>query len=515
MHDEISFLLEISDNHSGVGSISNYSITQDNKDLYKKNTVTVKVNNKKVNKDKIINTLLDTSYDQKNSNPYTDIIEKFSDENYPHMSISAADLAYLTELGVYPINRLVILRRYPENIIVPHNLNDLVGSNVKPLSTVIGWIDPEDEKMLSISFKEKWVTTTDMFWDVVNDIIKKDTGISLSKTMALPSWGQGFVFNFLTHAGYIDKNTKQENFFPIGDPDVLKEASTRESDNQGIDTSFSFTLKTSYEQKYINNIDPGSAMLDIINNVLKMGISDMRFMLGGKAKDIMNTINSSKNEQTKEWMKTIGTLAKDFLNTIKGMYDGNRKAIIPNILDMSVDAINDALFRFRWPLKGSLGLMTGQNTTPWHLTIGNPLNPIISSANMIVDGDMDFGNEIGFNDMPTKINVSFNVKLGRPLGKSELIDILDNTYGRTYSSIEDMATSSSSQKNTNTTSTTKNNTNNNQQGYGYNYKDYPNGIPYDYNSNTDNSYKSYESVYNPFTDQTRKGNVLDDINKKP
>jgi len=449
MYDEISFLFEKAtegDQLIDRTNIFNYTSDLSDTDIYYRNVVSRKKLNE--NGDIIykelpgrneITTNLSESSLNGVKNPYISIIEKLNYIN--QMRISSADIAYLTELGVYPVNRLVILRRYAENVTVPHNLNDL-DDDIEPISTVIGWVSPEDEKLFSITFKEKWETTTDMFWDTIAEAVKQDTGISLKSAVPVPGWAQSFLFKFLTDAGLAPKNW-EKGYIPIGDPDVLKESSTRETNSQGLDSQFSFTLKTSYEQKYINGVDPGSAMIDIINNTLRMGTSDMKYILGGEF--IKNFANIITEGRVADWTKKIKELAIIFMNTLKVMIGENieKAAASANFTSTSTgttqggfnieDAFTAAIRRFRWPLKGSLGVTSGIHTTPWHLTVGNPLNPIISIANILVDGELSFGNELGFNDMPTKIDVTFNINLSRSLGKNEIIQILDNTYGREYS----------------------------------------------------------------------------------
>jgi hypothetical protein len=90
--------------------------------------------------------------------------------------------------------------------------------------------------------------------------------------------------------------------------------------------------------------------------------------------------------------------------------------------------------KYRWPLIGSLGASTGENTTPWHLTIGNPYSPIISVGNIIVESvNVKGSNEFSYNDMPTKIDVDITMKLGRNLGGQEIYQMFNQSYFRVYS----------------------------------------------------------------------------------
>lgn len=439
MHDEISFLFAIN-KYDGINNkLDSVNIFNNNIKVRFKGDIG-KDGDNNINKNKIKLFLKDSSYkDNDEANPYIKIITNL--EPYKQLSIDYSDLAYLRDLGVYPVNRLVILRRYAEGVIVPHNLNEI--ENIKPISTIIGWVKPEEDKLFSIGFSERWVNTSKTFWEAISDAVSQDTRVDLAKTAPVPGWGQGFLYQFLKGAGYVDEDFNV-NEIPVGDPNVLRESSTRDIDQQGLNSSFNFSFNTSYEQKYINNIDSGSAFLDIIDNILKMGTSDMKYMLGGsKVENWMKTLNSNSSDYSENMYNEILKLAENFIDTLNSMTKSNPSKKDDDIDITSLDSIinslksglNAAIYRFRWPLRGALGLTSGIHTTPWHITIGHPLNPVLSIGNILVEnGNITFGNELSFNDIPTKIDISFEVKLSRSIGKNDILNILNNAYGRIYSS---------------------------------------------------------------------------------
>lgn len=450
MYNEIKFLFNI--DNTKMNNKKNIGGDTVNVDLFpdydaknrKSNEINIPVtykgdDNKNDNK---IKEFLDNSsyYNDDDQNSYISLIEKLNEDNANEsLKFGYKELAYLTDLGVYPVNRMIILRRFSEGIEVPHNLNKSTMKGIRPISTIIGWINPENENILGFGFNEEWITNTDLFWDKISEILEKETGTKANMTLPAPGWAQGFVFNFLREMGYVDEESFDKSEIPAGDPDVLHESSQRKIDGQGITSSFKIDLKTSYEQKYINNIDPGSAFLDIINNSLRMGTSDMKFFLGNKANTIMDSLNSDSDSFIQSMFETLKNMAGDFINTINNLLgeignDIKSGDFTENMYNTILDGLNAALYRFRWPLRSSLALTTGQNTTPWHVTIGNPLNPILSMANVVVDnGNVDLNNELGFNDIPTKINLSFNISQGRSLGKQEIMEVLNNSYVRDYS----------------------------------------------------------------------------------
>jgi hypothetical protein len=78
--------------------------------------------------------------------------------------------------------------------------------------------------------------------------------------------------------------------------------------------------------------------------------------------------------------------------------------------------------------------MSGINTTPWHLTIGNPYSPILSMANIVVDTvNVEGSGELGYNDMPKRLKYSIKCHVGRNLGGQEIMQMFNNSYFRVYS----------------------------------------------------------------------------------
>lgn len=403
-------------------------------------------------------------YDESNEDPYISLINYFGDWKSKAMKLRAADFAYLKDLGVYPINRLWILRRFPDNCIVPNNLLSW-GNSVSAISTVVGWMkDKEDNPMFSLSFSEVWTDQRDMIDKVFSEILKSEFGLKLPSMMSVPGWSQGILFGMLKAMGLSDSFDSKN--VPTGNPNVLRTAKMREINSQGLKTNLELSLETEYEQKYINGIDPGLAMLDIISNLLKMGTSDQKFILGNSPQliQLIGTVNSS-SQKVEAWLEFIKSMIKAFVTGVTNFIDEisssssnvttttssnsennvslttsiAEKGVIEQmgsfVMGLSDTILTGTVSKYRWPLKGSIGLMSGINTTPWHLTVGNPYSPIINIGNIVVnDVRIKPSNDLGFNDMPARLDVSIQIELGRPLGKQEIEKMFNNGYKRVYSS---------------------------------------------------------------------------------
>lgn len=394
-----------------------------------------------------------------NEDPYISLLKYFNGDKVKALKLRAADFAYLKDLGVYPINRLWILRRFPDNCIVPNNLLDW-GNSVEPIATVVGWMkDKDDSPMVTIGFNETWVNQTSMIDQVLSKILQDNFSFKLPMTVPVPGWSQGILFGMLNAMGFTSDYNAMN--VPTGDPNVLRTAAMRDAGgSQSLQSSLQYTLETSYEQKYINGVDPGLAMLDIMSNLLKMGTSEQKFILSNSPllQQLVSNINSNKNVGA--WLGFIKELIGAFLvgvsnfitsmtsiassitsslptgeNTeTSGAADQYKFSMSATLNNTANALLAGTVQKYRWELKGSIALMSGINTTPWHLTIGNPYSPIINIGNIIVDDvQTKLSNDLGFNDLPMRIDVTISTKLGRPLGRQEMEKMLNNGYKRIYS----------------------------------------------------------------------------------
>jgi len=418
-------------------------------------------------------------------NYYADkVYDKLPSSANPYI-IAEADFAYLTNLGVYPLNRMWVLRRFQEGNTVPDNLLDWGGEKEppQPISTVVGWINPDDENFFNVSFNEEWVVTNSRVDEVLSEMLDKEFHFKTEAVASIPGWSQGLLMGFLKKMGMTNFDSTH---IPMGNPDVLQQAATRLTDpnstSYGLKSDVSFDLKTSYEQKFIGEIDPGSAMLDILRNLTRMGSSDVIYF--SHDNDFFKSIREASHQgnDASLWGKVILTLITNFVEAIGELFDDMssslgkeapkkttltqgkneskedfdkrkeddrnknkselgkataEKSLMTSTLNTVKGLIDTVLgstaAKWKWPLKGGMGVMTGENTTPWHLTIGNPTSPFVSLGNVIVSNiNVDFKNELGFNDIPNKIDITIKLKQGRDMGAQEIFAMFNNGYTRVY-----------------------------------------------------------------------------------
>lgn len=244
--------------------------------------------------------------------------------------------------------------------------------------------------------------------------------------------------------------------------------------NQEITLTFRYTLR-SYA-----NINPKSAFLDLLANILVVTYRRGSFWGGetkiygpqgnnsvyktadafiDKAWDSLGgiwteiTTGSFNLQKLQGWISNAANAiinkAADTSATVMGVKNGEgvKKENLNADAKKAADKLEKANKKYGWTdalkgmLKNQLGrpamyatnsLLSGEPVGPWHLTIGNPRNPIMSMGNMIItNSEIQHSGPLGIDDFPTEIKVIITLKHGRPRDSVEI----QKMYTRGRSSI--------------------------------------------------------------------------------
>jgi len=366
-----------------------------------------------------------------------------------------ADFAYLKNLGVYPNNRLIIARRFPQA--VGNNLNK---TNTAPLATMISWFNEDDPSWFSLSYNEEWVEADADFTNVLNDMgntfklgkaSEKNLGNFLGQGLDVLPFGrfseplQRLVFEKL---GFVNDPYN----LPLGNPNLIRQAKQRKlvSANEaesGLACEVSIKMEVEYEQKFINNVDPTIVYLDIIQNALTFGTSDAAFQMSGKFNSVSANFIAKLTsgnfgaifEQLKGVVDKLFGLIKGFAQDVWDALNNPKKLLttVGKIIDQAFGVVQKSIGaivgKFKVKLIGILNALTGSPSCPWHITIGNPKRPFFCSGDMqLKEVSVEFGTTLAFNDLPSTIKFSLTFANARPLGANEIFDRLNTGKGRSY-----------------------------------------------------------------------------------
>jgi len=207
----------------------------------------------------------------------------------------------------------------------------------------------------------------------------------------------------------------------------------------------SFNLIFDYELRAYENINPRSAFLDLLNNIHQVVYKKGSFW-GGEVwwigapenKQLWNTTQAFIDKNLEKMENTFTMLLSGQLNL--GDFLGNAMSKLGGLIKSGADSVTDMLTHpqeagetllkflkdknfddlFKGMIKNKLGrpalyavtsILDGSPTGFWHVTIGNPRNPIMSMGNMIVkDTKIQHYGPLGLDDFPTGIKVTMTLE---------------------------------------------------------------------------------------------------------
>jgi len=242
-----------------------------------------------------------------------------------------------------------------------------------------------------------------------------------------------------------------------------------------------------YELSSVGEVNTKAAMLDILGNLLAIGTNygnfltpdiryDSRFPAigfpGGNAglemyyKDPLGWIIQYADEisgianfsdgkgssgDSGESTSTLDSVRAKLAQLLNGGGSTASDLIkMAKELGKELGAAGGRLFRqaitaeFIEKFQAPISLLTGAPVGEWHLTIGNPCNPIAMIGNLVCKGvSISFSEKLGPDDFPTGIKASFTLEHGRDRERGEIESIFNRGDGRLYQS--SLSTSASSQ----------------------------------------------------------------------
>lgn len=367
-------------------------------------------------------------------------------EKYPALQLRFQDFVYCKRLGYYPNNRLVILRRFkggiPDNLFDYFNRSSSKIQYTQPLATMITWLKP-DEDIIDLSFNEEWEDYHLSFIETIKNAVNNFVGTTETgkgKDTSNPS--EGFE-DLITSLSLNATDLTKEDGVPftrssIGNPNLIKKSSKRKTGGEGLKSDITFRIKFEYELRMNNQIDPGIAMLDLISNSVRMGTSESEFKYNiGSLKNsdlVKSFVNGDISKATDLLINNIQKFTGDLEKNVSNIFN-NIKTIANNTIgsQLSNDAANYIISRYREDLKAALSADTGLPSGIWHITIGNPKAPIISCGDLIIESSkLKLGKELGYNDFPNSFEVEYTLRTARQRGRNQIISVLNSGRGRLY-----------------------------------------------------------------------------------
>jgi hypothetical protein len=271
------------------------------------------------------------------------------------------------------------------------------------------------------------------------------SGGGLSKALnliPLPGFTETIQRKVLVKMGFLEIDGPYTNL-PSGKANIIKMAKRRKTfgpseSGSGLKCDITIKMVCEYEQKFISGIDPTIAWMDIMNNVLSFGTTNSdNYGLSTTIKAKIDRWTDGQSgvqnlvddivEAIKSIFTEFKTKVEDLVNDLFGgakkeetdekKEKAKAKTALTKLLDAALLAVNKTIEKYKIELMGIANALSGAPSTPWHITIGNPLRPIFCSGDMLVEEvNLKLGSTLAFNDLPSTIKVEFSLKYARPLG---------------------------------------------------------------------------------------------------
>lgn len=370
-----------------------------------------------------------------------------------------SDFALAKYFGKIPNNMMITLRRFtgpaPDDIISPIGLT---GTNVPEpdIARAVTWLGEatgnQMSSILNFSHGYTWKSAEAQVQTmqsenkarsgvlgakINNDRLFKAasnaaSGRSAEQQARLDNGGAGFDAFSNTYPNHV--------FGPLN---VIKSVFVRE---QGLNFNQEFKLKFEYELRDLGGANPKLLMLDQLSNILALTYNnapfwggDVRYIGDGSVARPLGKIGLLKSGDHMGFMKSVvsdlsgqntGSVKDDIWEGLKGFVKGGG---IGKTFDNLMSGGLMKMFNSPQGSQAVAALLSGDPTGQWHVTIGNPLNPIAVIGNLAcTDTSINFEGPMGLQDFPEKMVVEITLKPGRPRDKAEIESMFNSGRGRFY-----------------------------------------------------------------------------------
>lgn len=419
-------------------------------------------------------TLDNTPYEQegykdtniKEAKTFTDLC--LDESGIPGLNYDADDFLYVKKLG-YSLNRMITLRRFPfactDNIWEPlssNNMGVLAHAKKDEKGETIGYQKnkskiPQEEQdicrmvtyyneelnklddLLSFSYGLRWKNLQAGM--EANRMVGDQEGLSgFMNKVAAVSGDEDLIRNRIMGENQLEVDPTFDSNKVHGPVDCINETHIRDI---GFDFNKEFDITFEYTLRSIGTRTPEYAMKDILANILCCTYNDGDFWGGAR---YWTGKRPSRAMSRFKWMNT----SRSIDDVLTGAYSTLRAAIqswqsdpkgsalnlLKNIIKGSVGAalgkIMDAVGRPGIVISNSL--LSGEPVGEWHLTIGNPYNPILSMGDLICTNvQINFPTDsLSYGEFPTCMTAKVTLKPSKPRDRAGIEMMFNHGKSRMY-----------------------------------------------------------------------------------
>lgn len=268
----------------------------------------------------------------------------------------------------------------------------------------------------------------------------------------------------------------------------------KEQAGSGLNCKVDIEMTCEYEQKFISGVDPTIVWMDIIGMIAKFGTSPGSFYgLSGNLASKINTWLADPMSLVMDAVKAIKTglvyLAGKVMSAVTKFVNESMEAIKARQADREAEdeeypegeegdkmreadekdrereeqekmdqkemkmvdkfakmgakflnfigeflktGLKTLAQKYKIEIQGVVNALSGAPSTPWHITIGNPLRPVFCAGDLYTSSvSITLGPTLAFNDLPASIKANFTLTNARPWGLGEIMAKFNSGYLRT------------------------------------------------------------------------------------
>jgi len=207
------------------------------------------------------------------------------------------------------------------------------------------------------------------------------------------------------------------------------------------------SLKFHYTARPIGGVNTKAIMLDILANLLVLTYAEAGFwggshrftagrpsypFIGGDAgfdamykgdiNGFMDAFTAQIGRASANLGDILSSISDDPIKGLKSLAAGGAKL-----------GIADWLGKNKPGLVNLPAILTGNPVGNWHLTLGNPFNPMVEIGNLICTGlKVEFGDELGPDDFPLEMTATIGLEHGMPRDKAAIESMFNRGGGKIY-----------------------------------------------------------------------------------
>jgi hypothetical protein len=384
----------------------------------------------------------------------------------------ANDFLWCKYYGKIPNNRLLTLRRFP----IPIEDNLQIATEKMPLiptAQAITWWGGDTGNSLSsvlgITYGFKW--TPDDFGEVQNingneveasklldrlgfekgkgdgaDLLRKGLLATLFDNPSNPHAGSGWDAEAQK---WIKESYSLEGAYwnrVLGPVNVITQSQRRQ---RGYDFTHPIELKFTYSLRAYSKVNPKIAFLDLITNFLSLTYNNAEFWGGAtryfqKTGYILPGLDTTKFEKgdyiggiedgvrsmvasISNKLKNVNKFIEQLMSKSGGLNAEEAKKLVGETLENAsksnvANNIAGSLVKslMQVPLQ-MRSFLDGRAVGEWHLTVGNPMNPLATIGNLCMKStSISFSESLGLDDFPTEVTFKVTLIPGRHRAKQDI-----------------------------------------------------------------------------------------------